>query len=69
MPPIGPIAAWAARKGVDIPPFVIARAIARRGIPGAFILRDTIKVLPKFIDTEVRREVRRVLTNLPGGTP
>jgi hypothetical protein len=76
MPPLGPIEAWARRKKISIPPIVIARAIAARGIPGAFIFRDTMKVMPKFIDDEVRREVKGAFRTFllgpafgSGGTP
>ena len=69
MPPLGPIEAWARRKGIDIPAFVIARAIARRGIPGAFILRDTLPVVQKAVKREVSSAVRAALASLTGGTP
>ena len=39
LPPTGPIADWMARKGLTGSPFVIARAIARRGIKGRFFMR------------------------------
>lgn len=94
MPPLGPIEAWANRKGIDIDPMMIARSIASRGIPGAFILRRAMglppnpapgvpamygpvapmrQTIPKFIQIEVRREVRRELVSILGanlnGTP
>ena len=67
MPPVGPIEAWARRKGIDADPWAIARAISRRGIPGVFILRDAIPKVQKFVDAEVRREVLRVLAPYSGG--
>lgn len=38
-PPPGVIAAWAARRGITARPYVIARAISRRGIAGRFFMR------------------------------
>ncbi len=87
MPPLGPIEAWANRKGIDIDPLMIARAIASRGIPGAFILAQAMSVppaptpgaprnnttlkerenIPRFIQLEVRREVRRALKHAIAG--
>ena len=31
MPPMSAISLWARRKRIDVPPFVIARSIARKG--------------------------------------
>lgn len=39
LPPIGPITDWMASKGIGGSPFVIARAVARRGIKGRFFMR------------------------------
>lgn len=41
-PPIKAIAAWAKRKGIDAPPFVIARAIARKGTKAQPYLADAM---------------------------
>ena len=66
MPPIAPIAAWAARKGIDIPAFVLARAISRRGIKGRFFMRAARarveKELPRLsreMGRDVEKEFRR----------
>lgn len=40
-PPIEAIAYWARRKGIAAPPFLIARAIARKGTKGSEFVRRT----------------------------
>lgn len=42
----------------------IANAINRRGIPGSFVLRDSIPAMRRAMDEEMLRELRRAL----GGT-
>ena len=56
MPPVAAIAAWAARKGIAIPPFVLARAIAARGIKGRFFM--------KAAASRVRRELPRLTRDM-----
>lgn len=66
MPPVAAIAIWAARKGIDIPAFVLARAIAARGIRGRFFMRAAgaavRKQLPAFtqaMSKDVEREFKK----------
>ena len=42
-PPISAIRLWVERRGIDADPFVIARAIARRGIAGRPFLTDGLR--------------------------
>lgn len=39
LPPPVVLARWAAERGIAISPFVLARAVARRGIKGRFFMR------------------------------
>jgi hypothetical protein len=41
-PPVQAIAAWAARKSITADPYILARAIARRGIKGRPFLTDAL---------------------------
>lgn len=44
MPPVSAIAAWVGRKlGVGVSPFLVARAIARKGTKGRHMFRDAHK--------------------------
>lgn len=47
MPPLAAIAAWAAERGIHAQPFVLARAIARRGVRGRFYMRATVDHLER----------------------
>lgn len=39
LPPIGAVRLWMQRRGIQGSPFVLARAIARRGVRGRFFMR------------------------------
>lgn len=43
LPPVSVIAAWAQRKGITAPAFVIARSIARKGTKGHFMFTNAAK--------------------------
>ena len=45
--------------------YLIQRKIAKRGIPGRFILRNTMPVIAKRANFEIRKVVRRVTSNPP----
>ncbi len=52
-PPIGKIQQWIKRKGIDANPFVIARAIARNGIPATGIYTDAIEKTKKNLGLRI----------------
>lgn len=62
MPPLGPIGAWALRHGIQAHPYVLARAIARRGVRGRFFLRAARQHienrLPRYLD-DFAKDVQR----------
>ncbi len=58
MPPPGALAGWARRKGYTGSLFVLARAIARRGIKGRFYMRAAAKSVRNALP-EVLRDASR----------
>ena len=54
LPPLGAIAAWASRHGIAARPFVLARAIARRGVRGRFYMRAARQHLERRMPTLLR---------------
>lgn len=66
-PPIGPIARWLAKKGSDANPFVVARAIGRRGIAGRPYLTKAFEQLKPKIRQEFQQVPKRVIARLKGG--
>jgi hypothetical protein len=63
MPPIGTLGRWAARRiGGDAPDaFVIARAIARRGLKGRGILAGALPRLRAMFVEELSAEASKLL--------
>lgn len=61
-PPSGPIEKWRAEKGIAAEPFVLARAIARRGTKGRFFMKKAKgavrKALPGLL-SEAADEMNR----------
>jgi len=49
MPPVDAIAGWVRRHGIGVPPFVIARAIGRRGTKGIFYMKKAAEAGQKKI--------------------
>lgn len=39
MPPVAVMARWAAERGIAVSPFILARAVSRRGIKGRYFMR------------------------------
>lgn len=63
-PPTAPIAAWLARKGSNANPYVVARAIGARGIPGrSYLIRAFNELKPK-IRAEFGQVPKRVIARL-----
>lgn len=65
-PPVAPIARWLAKKGSDANPFVVARAIGRRGIAGRPFLTKAFKELQPKIRQEFQDVPKRVIARLKG---
>lgn len=62
LPPTSAIAAWAMRHGISASPFVLARAIARRGTRGRFFMRAARQHLERRMPTllsEAARDIER----------
>lgn len=62
MPPPAALEAWARRHGITAAPFVLARAIARRGIKGRFFLRAARQHLERRLPAYLRelgRDIER----------
>ena len=60
-PPVAAIAIWAARKGIDIPPFVLARSIKRRGIKGRFFMKAAGAVVKRELGPLARTMAKDVV--------
>lgn len=66
-PPVAPIAAWLRSKGSDAPPYAVARAIGRRGIPARPFLHRAFEELRGQIRQEFAQVPKRVIARLSGG--
>lgn len=60
MPPTQPIADWVRRHGISAPVYVIARAIARRGIRPRRIFTNAVRVTENRLPELIRRAERRM---------
>ena len=62
MPPIGPIALWARRKGLAIPAFVIARSIAKKGTKANPFLKRSAQMEESNIRSILQGEIRILIS-------
>lgn len=61
MPPPNALRGWMQRHGMgNVPPFVLARAIARRGIRGRFFLRAAKERIERETPNMLRRAARTI---------
>lgn len=63
-PPVSALAGWAARHGIE--PFLVARAISRRGTKARPYLRPALAKNLSAIDAEFKQVAVRVLAKLGG---
>lgn len=61
-PPVEPIAEWATRKGIDIDPFVLARAIGRKGLTPRKFLEAPLRRKASGMGERLARRVRATLS-------
>lgn len=62
MPPVAPIRDWLRRHGSSAPPFVVARAIGRRGIKGKKFIVGGYEQVRGKVDDHFARAARDVET-------
>lgn len=66
MPPVAPIARWADKHGIDIPPFVLARAIGRRGTKGLYAFAAAYALAQQQLAGVLRAAVLQIEINWRG---
>lgn len=67
MPPPGALTGWLQRHGIDPTfEFVVARAIARRGIPAVHFMKKAREEVKPIAKREIRAAVQRTLAGIRG---
>jgi hypothetical protein len=66
-PPTKPIEAWARRKGIDAPAYVLARAIGRKGIPARPFLAPAWQRNRAAVKSNLADARDRLVRRLAGG--
>lgn len=67
MPPPDALLGWIRRKGIDVPPFVVARSIARKGTRPQPYLKPALDKNRPAITREMTQVLRRISARLAAG--